>query len=245
MSLPKPSLPNALGAFTITSASFSVALPNTIDSAEERRSFTAYVENVDSLDGGIRTRPTSRDPIELSISGSIASPSIARDIRRTLGEKSVTVTRSELDLECEVVDFALKEVVTNELWNFAASFVSPKGYWSGGEIVTSANPTSVSNSGDIETYPRLLVTGGVGGATAVSISIDGREALYSDTIGAGQVLSIDSFAGTANLDGVGVLSNMNDEFFTNPIRIPPGSHAVTYSITGAADVVIRFEERYL
>lgn len=245
MSLPIPSLPNSTGVFTITSPSFSVTLPNTMDTAEERRSFTNYIENVDALDGGIRTRPTSRDPIELSISGIITSSSVARDVRRVLGEKSVTVTRHGLDLACEVSDFSLKEDVTNELWRFSASFVSPAGYWSGDLVTTASNPSTVTNNGDVESFPRLIVTGGSGGATSVSVIVSGREISYTGTIANGEVLLVDCLEGQAKLDGVGVLSSMNDEFFTNPLRLTPSVNSVSYSITGSASVVFQFQERYL
>lgn len=245
MSLPIPSLPNSTGVFTITSPSFSVTLPNTMDTAEERRSFTNYIENVDALDGGIRTRPTSRNPIGLSISGIITSSSVARDVRRVLGEKSVTISRGGLSLSAEVSDFSLKEDVTNELWRFSSSFTSAAGYWSGGYTTTSADPSLVVNNGDIESFPRLIVTGGVGGATSVFVSFGSRDALYTGVIAEGETLVIDCFEGRVRLDGTNVLSSMNDDFFTNPPRLSPGSNSVTYSITGAASVVFYFEERYL
>jgi len=245
VSLPTPTLPSTVGAFSIASTNFSVDLPSTMDSDVERRSFNNYIEDVPGLDGGVRTRGSARSTIDLSISGFLTSSSLAQDLRRTLGEGSVTITRGSRTLSCEVSDFSLKEVVTGKLWNFSGSFVSPSGYWSGGYTTTSADPSTVTNNGDLATFPRLIITGGAGGATEVTASTSGRTVTYTGGIADGETLVIDTFEGVATLDGVPVLANLNSSFFTNPLRLVPGSNTITYSVTGTASVVFYFEERYL
>lgn len=245
MSLPIPSLPSGSGVFTLSSASYSLALPNTVTSGNEDRDGTVYHAEVVGKGGTVLNRTQTLDAIEVELSGVLFSESDVATVKKIVGQGRVTVSREGLTLEGGVTGYRVRERVLSELWDFRLTVLANDYYWTGASVTSANNPTSVTNSGDLVTPPTLTITGGTGGATEASVSIGGSVATYTGPIGAGSVLVIECDTLGVTLDGSGVLGGMNSSFFTSPIGIVPGSNVVGFTVTGAADLVVSYQERYL
>ena len=245
MSLPIPTLPSASSAFTLTSGGFTCVLPNYVDSDAESRSASARIESLTGLSGGIRTRNVTFDPISLNLSGYILDSTTATAFKRVVGQGTITVTRDSKTLTGDVTNYSIKEDVSNTLWPFTLSIQSPQWYWLSTQETSGSNPSTITNDGDVTVRPIINFTGGSGGATVCSVTINGAVATYTGTLALGQVLSINCDKYTATVNGTNVLSSMNDSFFTNSPFLIPGSNSVTFSVTGTATAVILHTEGYL
>lgn len=245
MSLPVPVVPSGLGAFSLSSASYSLSLPNTITSGRERRDGTVYHADVVGKSGTVRNRAPSLDAIEIELSGMLLNSTDVIMAKKIIGESRVTLSRGGLTLEGGVTEYQIRERITSKLWDFRLTILSEKHYWTGDTILSGPNPVSIVNSGDIVSPPTLAFTGGSGGATGVSTTIGGRTATYNGALGLGEVLTIDCESLEASLNGSGVLGGMNSAFFTKPPRINPGVNTVITSVVGSASLAVSFTERLL
>lgn len=245
MSLPIPSLPGGAGALTLSSASYSINLPNTVSTGSERRSGEAYHSRVTGKDGSVLTRTASLDPIDLRLSGVLFNQSDVDDVRGAIGQKRVTVSRGSRTLDGDVVDFSVRERVTGKVWDFTLEVQSTQHYWKGASNSSGTDPASVTNNGDLRVFPVIRFTGGVGGATVVTVSINGKSATYTGSVANGDELIIDCLRRTVTNDGLNSLNSMNDSFFVSPPYLDPGSNAITISVTGAGSVVIEHTDWYL
>lgn len=255
MSLPTPALPSNSGAFTIRGGPFQCALPTTVDSDEESRSGVSYLQDVPGVDGEIRTRNSKLAGITLSITGVIQDAATVQDFKRVVGQKRVVVERDGLTLTGDVTTYRIKEVNTNAVWEFTLTVDSAEHYWSGSNIESAGSVVStgfdsgvfntvveVVNPGDLTVLPTIRVVGPSGGLTSVKVEALNGVAEYVGPVGQGEVLLMRCFNVTADLDGVGVLSAMQPEFFTNPPRLTPGLNTVviTSAVDGSTEPVVDF-----
>lgn len=245
MSLPTPTLPSADSAFTLTSGGFTCVLPNFVDSDTESRTGTAYIESLYGLNGGIRARSLNFDPITLNLSGYIFTSAKAQEFKRVVSQGTLTVTRDSKTLAGDVIEYSIKEDVSSSVWPFTLSVQSPQWYWLSTQETSGSNPSTITNDGDVTIFPIINFTGGSGGATVCSVTINSATATFTGSLGNGQVLSIDCSKCSATVNGANVLNSMNDSFFTNPPFLLPGSNAITLSVTGTATAVVLHTEGYL
>jgi len=255
VSLPTPALPSNAGPFTIRAGSFECVLPTTVDSDEEARSGVSYLQDIPGVDGEVRTRNSKLAGITLSITGVIQDSTIAQDFKRVVGQKRVVVARDGLTLTGDVTSYRIKEVNTNAVWEFTLTVDSPQHYWSGSNVESAGTVVStsfdsgvfttvveVTNPGDLSVFPTVRVVGPSGGLTSVKVEALNGVAEYVGPVGQGKVLLMRSFDVTADLDGVGVLSGMQPEFFTNPPQFTPGVNTVTVTsvVGGSTEPVVDF-----
>lgn len=245
MSLPIPSLAGGAGAFSLSSSSFSIDLPKTVTSGPESRDGSIYHVSVPGADGSLLTRTPSLDSINLTLSGILTEQSDADTVKRIVGQKKVTVSRGSRTLDGDVVGFRVRERVTGKLWDFDLEIQSTQHYWKGASNASASNPATVTNSGDLRVFPVIRFTGGVGGATAFSVSINGRTATFTGAVGNGNEVVIDCLDRTVTNDGINSLNSMNSNFFVAPPYLDPGSNTITISVTGAGSVVIEHTDWYL
>lgn len=245
MSLPIPKLPSGLGAFALSSSSHSLTLPNTVTSGSEERSGTAYHAEVEGKSGTVRNRASSLEAIEIDLSGVLFGPTEVSTVKKIVGDGRVTLTRDERTLVGDVTAYQVRERITGKVWDFQLTLLSNEHYWAGEDVTSVPNPTLVNNSGDLSVHPVFTITGGVGGATEASVSIGSRAATYTGAIASGETLVVDCETLEAKLAGAGVLGGMNAGFFTRPPELVPGSNGITFTVTGAADLVVSYTERHL
>lgn len=112
--------------------------------------------------------------------------------------------------------------------------------------LTSSNALGtvfVNNLGDVATYPTWTITGPL---DELAISIDGLSFSFADPIDAGEVITVDTYAGTVT-DALGVnryaMLNAAPKLFS----FPPGVNAVFVTGTGATSatrIVATYPLRY-
>lgn len=273
MSLPIPLLPSA-GAFKVESTIIDlgeVVLPSTINPDSESRSATSYANRPDGLSGSIFERAAAFDPINFSLSGPITDASIIAKLKQIIGLGRVRITRdfnvlgqvlfqgsqftynskkiffnpSGFTLSGDIVDWTLKERVRGSVWDFELGIQSNEYYWSGKQVTSGFNPTSVVNNGDFSVYPTIRVTGGPSTASSCTVDINGGIATFTGAIGNGEILAIDCENLTVTLDGANSLNSMNAEFYSAPPILHPGTNSTSVTIGGDATLVIEFTERHL
>jgi len=245
VSLPIPEVPTLTGAFSISDGVRTVPLPSTISSDTETRGARPYSNSPDGVSGSVFRRGVAFDPITLQLSGPIMGQAIIRDLSRILASGRVTITRGGRALTGDVTSWSLKEVAYGDIWNFAVVVESNWFYWKGPTESSTTNPTQITNDGDFPVYPTISFVGGSGGATEVSVTIDGDSATFTGSIADGEELVVDCDQLTAKLEGANVLNGMNASFFTEPPRLLPGLNSITINNTGSADVTILWSERYI
>lgn len=245
MSLPIPSIAGGAGAFTLSSSSYSLDLPNTVTSRPEGRDGTAYHASVPGADGSILTRSASLDPIEIDLRGILTSQSDADTVKKIVGQKRVTLFRGSRTLDGDVVDFTVRERVYGKVWDFSLTILSTQHYWKGAANSSAANPATVTNSGDLRVFPVIRFIGGVGGATAFTVSINSRNAAFTGAVGSGDEVVIDCLKRAVTNDGLNALNSMGASFFVAPPYLNPGSNTISISVTGAGSVVIEHVDWYL
>jgi len=271
MALPKPQLARKTGVFQIRNLSTGLVLdlPNTVDSGSESRSGTVYREEIEGVDGAVRTRSSTLGPIDISLSGVLTRFEEVELFKRIVGLKEVQLRKNTENivydedyepivdtnneevtfpltaiLNAEVSGYRIKEVIIDKLWEFELSLSSTQHFWlRGQQFTTPVNPTEIENTGDFIVFPRISVVGGVGGATQVSVSLNGGLAEFTGTINEGETLLVDCERIAASLEGQGVLNSMSNEFYTNRPFLLPGTNTPSISVTGAADVSFIFTER--
>lgn len=245
MSLPAPTLPSSTGAYSLSANGFSVDLPSLISSDSEPIGGTTYFEEIPGRDGFFSTRKPALLGRSLQLGGYITDAATVQSLRRVLGQKRVTVTRSGRTLVAEVVNISIVEEVLNTLWRASVELESANYYWTGSTQTNTSNPTSVTNSGDLPTPPTFIVTVGAGGLASINFEVDGRQAEWTGNASENDILVVDCGDLTTFIGSTSELDNMNSSFFVNPVRFQPGANTISTTINGAATFQTQHTELYL
>lgn len=245
MSLPIPTLPSGNGAYTLIAGGMVVNLPNTISSDDEAIDGIIYHEEIPGLDGLYSIRTPNFGGRSLTLSGYILDDTVMTNVRRVLGFKRLTVMRDGRYLPADITSIsAVKE--NTDLYRLEVELASPRFYWeAASQTEVTGSPVSITNAGDLNVYPLIVVTGGVSGFTEASFWINGRRATYTGAVAETGKLVIDCNELTAKVDGESLLNGMNSSFFVNPPVFLPGTNAIETAFTGTATYEIRYFGRYL
>lgn len=245
MSLPTPTLPSSAGAYMLSAGDFSVTLPTTISSKGEPIGGATYFEEIPGRNGLFATRAPVFLGRSLQLSGYIMDSDTVQALRRVVGQGRVTVTRGGRSLATEVVGLSAVETVLGTLWQITLDLESPNYYWSGPTQTTTGSPATVTNSGDLPSFPRFIVTVGVGGLASINFEVDGRQVEWTGNASENDILVIDCEDLTAFISTASELNNMNSSFFVNPVRFSPGTNTISTTINGAATFQTQHVELYL
>lgn len=242
MSLPIPVLPSESGAYKLTAGSFSVTLPTLVTSVDEAVGLTSYAQEIAGLDGLFSYRNPTFAGRSLTLAGPIYDSSTVLNLRRVIAGKRIIVERDNRVLDAEITNFSLVERVYSAIWVLNLELSSLKPWWEAKTATTVSNTSftsphsiNVTNDGSVIVYPAFTVTGGSGGLASIAFEMDGRVVLWSGNLDADEVLRIDCLNRTATIDYVNALSDMNDAFLIDPLRIPQGTNPIGVTFIGNYD----------
>jgi hypothetical protein len=246
VSLPTPSLPDSTGAYTLRSGSFEAQLPTTINSTADTVGGTSYYQDIPGRDGFKAIRFGNFAGRNINLSGVIMDSATVTNLKRVLSQPRIEVVRDNLVMVTEKQGLSITEVVYDELWRVSIDLASPDYFWeSQSTTTTSANPTSVTNAGDLDTYPTVNITAGVGGLASFSLTTGGRNLVWSGSLLEGETVTIDCGRLTVVRGTESALDEMNNAFFVAPPRLLPGSNAIVTDLIGTASFTISYKEKYL
>jgi phage-related protein len=239
MSLPIPTLPSNAGAYKLIGGSSAVTLPTLVSSTNEAVGVNSYAQDIPGLDGLFSYRKPTFAGRSLSLSGKIYDESTVTSLRRVLAAKRISVERDNRVLDAEVTDFSLVETVYGSVWTVNLELSGLKPWWEAKaasvvESISFSSPHSinVTNNGSAVVLPTFTVVGGSGGLASISFETDGRLVLWAGNLGYDEVLRIDCLNRTATIDYVNALSEVDEEFLVDPLRIDPGLHSIGVTFIG-------------
>ena len=245
MSLPIPSAPSDVGAYTLIAGGRTVNLPKTINSDDEAVSGTVYHEQIPGSDGLFSTRTPTFDGKSIELSGVIQNAAQLEEVKKALAFKRLTLVRDDLFLPVDLTEFGIRRLAS-DVWKVSMEFESPSYYWEGQtQTEESGSPTEITYAGHVPVRPTFIVTVGVGGLTTFSIWINSRRAGYSGALIEGDTIMMDGDTASARVSGENALNGMNSSFFVNPPILIPGVNSIEVATDGTATYSVRFYERYL
>jgi hypothetical protein len=237
MTLPKPLKPSAARQFTLSGGGVSQTLPSTTSFEGNRITASTFIENLSGLDGGVKVRNTSFDPLRLRFSGFLYNPNQLLNLAAIVGSRTITVSSGTYAITGEVSSYEYREIKATKLYSFSLEVLTIDSYWEGPSMTSAAfNGTGLSlavliinNTSPLQVEPVIRITKLTSATTptnTMSITFnnasDGQVLTMNNfTVGVNKVLEVDYKNLTVTIDGSNALALVEPSFFTTQSALAP------------------------